>query len=256
MAKVLGLPTIRGEVILAHTPMKSLVKEYANKRTLVLGHREEILVAQTYGFQKLVTPQVLAAQHPQSYVGWGREHDVVGASLDAHKHEPIEAIMIMHDPVDYHLELQVCIDVLRQRYPASPLRTAPKIFNSNEDLEFASEFDHPRLAQGVFLHCLEMMHEKCPGQLGALELTRFGKPYRRTFEYCEQQLPHANKFYMIGDNPQADIRGANNAGEQWNSVLVLSGMTKQNSLLDPADFVEPNVGEAVKMILAREGVSY
>lgn len=257
MAKVLDLPTIHGEIILAHTPMKSLATKYATKRTLILGHREEIKVARSYGFQKTVTPQTLVAQHPLAYAGWGRDHDIVQATKDPYKEEPIEAIVIMHDPVDYHLELQVCIDVLRQRYPVTRFAKPPKVYNSNEDLEFSSPFDHPRLAQGMFLHCLEMMHERCPGALGPLELVRFGKPHKRTFEYCEQQLASVSpggKFYMIGDNPKADIRGANAAGEHWNSVLVLSGMTKQNCAEDPADFVENNVGDAVKMILSREGI--
>ena len=35
------------------------------------------------------------------------------------------------------------------------------------------------------------------------------------------------EFYMIGDNPEGDIVGANNAG--WNSVLVRSGIFSEEN---------------------------
>lgn len=59
---------------------------------------------------------------------------------------------------------------------------------------------------------------------------------------------------MVGDNPTADIRGANNAGDQWQSVLVRTGVFtgKENDPVDPADFVFDNVGEAVHSMLSAE----
>ena len=260
--KILGGPTINGPCILAHTPMKdSVAVEYKNKRCLILGHREELEVAKSYGFEKVVTPQILAAQHPQVYEGWGRDHDTHSALKDPFMDHPIEAIVIMHDPVDYHLELQVCIDVLRGRYPhnkTGKIMNPPKVFNSNEDLEFSGSFAYPRLAQGTFLHCLEMLHEKCPGALGPLEIVRFGKPNPITYRYCERQLgPSVQKFYMIGDNPAADIRGANQAGDHWTSVLVRTGVFSQlepNSSTDPADIVVDDVKHAIETIFHLEGV--
>ena len=63
-----------------------------------------------------------------------------------------------------------------------------------------------------------------------------------------------DRVYMIGDNPHADIRGANNAGDLWRSVLVRTGVFSgaANDPLDPADFVFDNVGEAVSNILEHE----
>lgn len=260
--KILGIESIQAPVILAHTPMKdSVAKQYTSKRCMILGHREELLVAKSYGFKKLVTPQMLAAQFPEVYEGWGRNHDTETARRDPFMHEPIEAIVIMHDPVDYHLELQVCIDVLRGRYPAAAknMNRPPKVYNSNEDLEFSGTFAYPRLAQGTFLHCLEVLHQKCPGALGPLEVVRYGKPNKVTYEYCERQLGNGvERFYMIGDNPAADIRGANNAGDHWTSVLVKTGVfppTETNSKTDPADVVVDDVKHAIETICAREGIS-
>jgi len=265
--KILGMEGsgISGPVILAHTPMReSVATRYADKRCLLLGHREEIDVAMSYGFKKLITPQMLAAQFPEVYEGWGRKHDVEQARKDPFIEEPIEAIVIMHDPVDYHLELQICIDVLRGRYPASAqkLSRPPRVYNSNEDLEFSGTFAYPRLAQGTFLHCLEVLHDKVPGALGPLEIIRYGKPNKVTYEYCERQLktPGTNldRFYMIGDNPAADIRGANNAGDHWTSILVKTGVfpaNEENSKTDPADIVVEDVRKGIEAACMREGVS-
>ena len=85
---------------------------------------------------------------------------------------------------------------------------------------------------------------------------------------------------MIGDNPETDIRGANDAGDHWTSVLVRTGVFQvrangddskkhslymlhklwpsqggDNSLTHPARSVQSDVGSAVEWILAREGIS-
>ena len=59
---------------------------------------------------------------------------------------------------------------------------------------------------------------------------------------------------MVGDNPRADIRGANNAGKPWQSVLLETGIFKKtpeqpNDPTDPADHVFPSVKQAVDLIL-------
>ena len=52
----------------------------------------------------------------------------------------------------------------------------------------------------------------------------------------------------------ADIKGANEAGDHWASVLVRTGVfqaSADNDPINPADYVNENVEEAVKVILAR-----
>lgn len=42
-------------------------------------------------------------------------------------------------------------------------------------------------------------------------------------------------IYAVGDNPAADVRGANAAGAPWVSVLVTkTGVATENSAADPA----------------------
>lgn len=54
---------------------------------------------------------------------------------------------------------------------------------------------------------------------------------------------------MIGDNPRADIRGANTAG--WVSILTRTGVFKgtNNDSEDPAKIVVNNFSEAIREII-------
>ena len=59
-------------------------------------------------------------------------------------------------------------------------------------------------------------------------------------------------YFGIGDNPKADIRGANNAGDHWKSVLVRTGLFNsdtENDLEDPADIVALDILDAVSTII-------
>jgi ribonucleotide monophosphatase NagD (HAD superfamily) len=55
-------------------------------------------------------------------------------------------------------------------------------------------------------------------------------------------------FYMIGDNPPVDIKGANDSG--WQSILVRTGVFQgqENDLENPAKYVVESVKEAVELI--------
>lgn len=62
-------------------------------------------------------------------------------------------------------------------------------------------------------------------------------------------------IYGIGDNPHADIQGANNAGAHWSSILVRTGVYDGSK--DPEhvpDELSDCVFEAVKYIYEREGL--
>ena len=82
-------------------------------------------------------------------------------------------------------------------------------------------------------------------------------------------------FYMVGDNPLADIKGANNAGavphccelraktsampcaagKDWRSILVRTGIfsAEGNDPLHPADYVCDDVTAAVALVLNTHG---
>ena len=260
LSKTLGVKIDASQVVLAHTPLKGM-NELKQSRVLVLGCHDELAVARDYGFERVVSPQELAAQHPL-YYPWDHFTPVAPTTVDAHAHEPIAAILVMHDPVDWHLELQICLDVIRRRFPPSAARAPPPlVYNTNDDIEFSSSCPHPRLAQGTFVRCLELLHglahvdaNDAPAKL-PLAVKRFGKPHGVQFTFAEAAMSSPDRLYMIGDNPAADIRGANNAGDKWTSILVLSGMTSApvaGGGSDEPDVVAPNVEAAVAEILKRE----
>jgi hypothetical protein len=62
-------------------------------------------------------------------------------------------------------------------------------------------------------------------------------------------------IYAVGDNPAADVRGANSAGQPWVSVLVRTGVFQgppaSNSLSDPAHIVVEDVLGAVQAAFHR-----
>ena len=65
-------------------------------------------------------------------------------------------------------------------------------------------------------------------------------------------VPRPTLFFGVGDNPKSDIRGANAAGDDWQSILVRTGLfqsEQSNDHHDPADHVCHSVVEAVNFIL-------
>jgi ribonucleotide monophosphatase NagD (HAD superfamily) len=160
------------------------------------------------------------------------------------------------------------------------------VFFSNPDLLWANEWPAPRFGQGAFGVCLAALHAAASGR--PLRATTFGKPGGDAFRLALGALrSHAAALghrpwpapcglgggqlgadsddsngtahppvYMVGDNPAADVRGANAAGAPWVSVLVRSGVFAggANCAVDPAHMVVHDVEEAVEAVLEREGI--
>lgn len=62
------------------------------------------------------------------------------------------------------------------------------------------------------------------------------------------------RVYMVGDNPASDIAGANAFG--WESILVRTGVFRgkdENDAAHKPTVIQPNVWEAVRWALEREG---
>ena len=116
-----------------------------------------------------------------------------------------------------------------------------------------------------------------------LRRTVIGKPHRRTYRYAERVLaahrasllaasglgsaaapapsPSPLKtVYMVGDNPESDIRGANDyaspVGTEWASVLVRTGVWNPDRAGEPRHkprMIVDDVAAAVNWALKREG---
>lgn len=143
----------------------------------------------------------------------------------------IDAIHVYNDPRDWGLDITIIVDLLlsRQGYlgTISPLNNnptlpnsgyqqdgQPKLFISNPDLWWASDYPLSRLGQGGF-------HAALAGVWAAvtrgadLQQVMLGKPHQGAYQFAENRLsflrqkafdgvkslPSLKDVYMIGDNP-------------------------------------------------------
>lgn len=175
----------------------------------------------------------------------------------------IDAIFVYNDPRDWALDSSIILDLLLSQ--SGYLGTLshkngdqglanhgyqqdaqPHLYYSNPDLWWASSYHLPRLGQGGFRESFAGLWNAVTHGV-ELEKTVIGKPYQPTYEFAERRLRQHRKrlfgqvglndllrrVYMVGDNPESDIRGANNYesphGSSWRSVLVKTGVYQEGT---------------------------
>lgn len=189
---------------------------------------------------------------------------------------------------------QVLCDVLRSGGFPGKIETKnpqPPLYFAADDFEYQAKFPVARFGMGAFRIALETLYVKlteCP-----LVYTCFGKPKPVAYQLAAKTLQHVAKLvytqhgkvlttekpkasrqelikpgvesreecalktlYMIGDNPETDIAGANGMGTPWFSILVKTGCFQEDMNHDkfPADIVVKDVYEAIDFIAKKEGV--
>jgi HAD superfamily hydrolase (TIGR01456 family) len=201
---------------------------------------------------------------------------------------PIAAVLVMADPhgCDWYTDLQLLLDVITShgvpmRHGPTPQSEPVELVFSNPDILWAARYPRPRLGQGAFSAALDALHRQVTGGAPLPRARWFGKPNPEPYRLAEQQLvaqalqlgllhPTAaaaaacgtgstgaaqmfHAIFAVGDNPAADVRGANRAGPPWTSVLVRTGVFQgmSNCEADPAQLVLPDVLAAVRAGLHR-----
>ena len=181
----------------------------------------------------------------------------------------IDAVFVFNDPRDWALELQVLLDICLSREGIMGTYSdkngdrklknngylqegQPPIFFSNPDLLWAASYHLSRLGQGGFRVAFEGLWSAVTGGeregVDLTTMTVIGKPFRETYEFAERRLVEhrdnvlgaeaksLRRVYMIGDNPESDIRGAETfespRGVEWKSLLVKTGVYKEGK--DPS----------------------
>ena len=247
-----------------HTPFRKYVQRYQDLLIMVTGAEGAKEIAMEYGFKKVISTADVHAIHPGIF---SRRVPLVNIShsqreIDMLKSEPISAIFAFMDPTDYLLDLQIVSDVIfNNGYLLGCDSKSPRKINvcfSGPDLHYADDWQAPRLGAGFYPLMLQTLFRKCGKEL---EYTIYGKPYGTSFQYaqemiediCQQKnIPSVQTIYMIGDNPNSDIKGANSYGGKWKSVLVRTGVFDLKELNNdpkyPADIVADNVGHAIEQI--------
>ena len=161
----------------------------------------------------------------------------------------------------------------------------PELYFSNPDLFWAASYHLPRLGQGGFQAALEgVFNAVTGGPENGVRLRKrlFGKPTQGTFAFAETRLRAHGSFlsqqqkqqeggedddaakslrnvYMVGDNPESDIRGANEFKSptketKWHSILVRTGVYDGGKPAYEPKVVVKDVWDAVRYGLGREGV--
>ncbi|KAK9816340.1 hypothetical protein WJX74_004088 [Apatococcus lobatus] len=265
----LGLPVDSENVVVCHSSLREDAQELQHQLVLVTGrcNRSGVEILQGYGYENVRSLEEFAACHPSMVphkkylqptgdVGWAQQ--------------PVAAVVCMELSQDWHQDLQVILDLCRsdgrQGSLAADGQQPVRLYHCNQDFTFPASHPQPRLGPGAFLQLLQDLFLKTTGR--QLRCRLHGKPNKPTYVIAEQklgqQLGHAHgspssqdlptdfRVFAIGDNPKSDMRGANNAGQHWCSILVRTGIWEggENDLEDPADYVVEDVLAAVNLILA------
>ncbi|KAK8042197.1 cat eye syndrome critical region protein 5 precursor [Apiospora rasikravindrae] len=284
------------QFVQSHSPFHDLVPIYRNRRILVVGGEGNQIrnVAEAYGFNDVITSSDLFVEwkncHPFSEMT-AQHHSAHGRPTSDLRTKEIAAILVWSSSRDWCIDLQVIHDLLlssggvfgKKSSKAGDVKlpnngylqdNQPKLYFCNPDFEWVTEYHQPRFAQGALRECLEGLWRYSTKGEAKLEYTSIGKPSETTYMYGERMLKaFHNKLcrsqnmedptairtvYMIGDNPDSDIVGANmyksRMGATWKSILVETGVyqagTKPNH--QPTHHVK-NVADAVRLALDKEG---
>lgn len=292
----LGMCIEEEQFVQSHTPFKMHVDKYKGKIILVLGGSKDLIkkLAAAYGFDedKILTTSDLTKHHPSIHPFpemTSAHHDQWGNLVDGYKEEKkISAIFVFSSPRDWCLDLQVCLDLMLSSGGVLGTRSAkngdeslpncgylqddqPKLYFCNPDVEWATPFAVSRLAQGGFRAALEGVWAAATKGKGQLNSWTCGKPTSTTYEFGEVVLEKYRRrvypkaantcsletVYMIGDNPESDIRGALRADKvshlNWRSVLVETGVHPKGTAPAYAPtYVAEDVWEAVRRVILEE----
>lgn len=191
------------------------------------------------------------------------------------------AVFLFTDPIAWGRETQIITDVISA--PNGNIHDISKgiiqqddtnnnytqhipVYNACADFTYSAKWPIARFGSGAFRVSLEKLWKELSNGK-QLNQTLYGKPYLSQYQYVEKMLTSyvngketnsssiVDRYYMVGDNPTTDIRGARSAGLHWNGILTRSGLWKgiDNDKIDPAHVVVDDVLEAVHWILEREG---
>ncbi|CAM9870509.1 unnamed protein product [Lampetra fluviatilis] len=221
LSDVLGVPISQEQVMLSHSPLR-MFEQYHHKHVLVSGQGPVEDIAKNLGFTQIVTIDMLREAFPLlDMVDQSRRpKELPTTTPDFPK---IDAIILFGEPIRWETNLQLVMDVLlTDGRPGTGAHAVPHphlpLLACNMDLMWMAEAKMPRFGHGTFMVCLESIYKKVTGRELKYEAL-IGKPSEVTYQYAEYlvrtqaremgwQHP-VETLYAIGDNPMADIYGAN-----------------------------------------------
>ncbi|XVF83346.1 hypothetical protein PTKIN_Ptkin16aG0479300 [Pterospermum kingtungense] len=285
LSELLGVNIMPSQVVQGHSPFRNLLKKFENELIIATGKGDPALVMSEYGFKKVLSLEEFAScfesiDPVSQYKRWTTtplsDRKIPKVPRYDVSLERVKAAFVVSDPVDWGRDIQVLCDVLRSREPRGDAnRNQPPLYFAADDLEYQAAFPSKRLGMGAFRIALESIFNRINPK--SLEYVSYGKPNPFVFKNAEVILsqlrssfcldrpenngvPESHPFetlYMIGDNPSVDVKGAQQAGHPWFTILTRTGVFRgeDNHAEFPADLVVDTVEEAVDYILKRECIS-
>ncbi|NP_001315451.1 haloacid dehalogenase-like hydrolase domain-containing 5 [Danio rerio] len=209
------------QVVLSHSPLR-VFTQFHDMCVLVSGQGPVVEVAHNVGFKNVVTIDMLREAYPLLDVvdHHRRPKDTIPQTKDL---PHIDAVILFGEPIRWETNLQLIVDVLLTNgRPGNPVTSLHyphiPVLACNMDLLWMAEAKNPRFGHGMFLVCLESIYKKITGCELKYEAL-IGKPSVVTYNYAELLIREqaeklgwtrpVQRLYAIGDNPMADIYGAN-----------------------------------------------
>ncbi|EIM80994.1 HAD hydrolase [Stereum hirsutum FP-91666 SS1] len=277
LTEKLGYEIPPTQFIQSHTVLKLLGKDYLDEPVMVLGGKRDTVrkVAQSYGFKKVYTPLDVKAWQPSVWPFYDLTSEELASTIQTDfSTTPLRRIFIFHDPRNWALDIQLSIDIilsngligapyiLPQHQVEKGMEPVKMVF-CNPDLLWRAEFERPRLGQGAFKEAFQAVFKALTGSTYP-HVEQYGKPTEATYKFGEvvlkeriltltgEKIETLPNVYMIGDNPESDIAGANAAN--WSSVLVRTGVydPEQGPPTHEPTYIAEDVGEAVDWAIKTE----
>ncbi len=270
----LGIDMDRNQFVVSHSPFAELLAPFQ-------GSTDPLLVV---GIDKQSAADVRNLYNIPNAIGAGELFEALpsdsvpslapkhcqrsGPVAESMASSRFAGIVVMADSDNWTRDIQLVLDALRFGGRCSPAQIKTwldaggddkqqhiPIFFANPDFVYGAAHPSPRLTQGAFRAAVETLFERATGK--HLDVTQVGKPSAISYRYAatllgtQSSVDH-DKVYMIGDNPESDIRGANGAG--WVSCLVRTGIGARVDVdalpvEDRPRLVFPTVVEAVQHII-------
>ncbi|CAI4229552.1 unnamed protein product [Auanema sp. JU1783] len=223
LSNILELPIKPQQVLMAHSPLR-MFSELHNKHVLVVGQQHARTIAENVGFTKVTTIQELRTFFPNlDCVDFSRKRISANDAIELRKNfQPIEAIILLGEPVCWESGLQLLVDCLLTRGVMADFRRGslpdqlPVIACNVDWVWMAEGVALPRIGHGAFLHCLEtFIHTLTDRYLHYHAV--LGKPTEISYLHAahviqrqahEMGLDSVKTLYVIGDNPMSDVLGA------------------------------------------------
>ncbi|CAF4549058.1 unnamed protein product, partial [Rotaria socialis] len=162
LSAVLGVTIHPEQVVLAQTPMRTLT-DFHNKHVLVSGQGATEYIARMIGFKSITTIEKVCEAFPEldmvDHMNRARLSEMIRTQGLVHDENfrPIDAIVLLGEPIQWERSLQVIIDLLLTDGNPAIVPEASTIEHDhipiiacNRDLVFKAAADLPRFGHGAF----------------------------------------------------------------------------------------------------------